>query len=199
MTTVAWDGKEMAADSQATNGTLILSSTKIFKADNYIMAFTGSIDEGYMFKAILDEEIKTKDCRFTKGFCGLVWQEDGTIEEYFDTMVPVPVEEKYCTAGSGSEIALAALMCGKSAREAVELAKKLDIYTGGKVISYSWKEPVGRKGKKKKNEQLRASDIQESVREIPAIGEPEGGMGGDSKEVHRLHPKTSRKVWLRTN
>ena len=38
--------------------------------------------------------------------------------------------------GSGEQIALAAMTLGKSPKEAVELACKLDIYTGGKVRTY---------------------------------------------------------------
>lgn len=170
MTTLAWDGKEMAADSQSTSGSLVSYTVKIFKTDTYIMAFSGAIDEGYMFKAILDDEMKAKDCRFTKGFTAMVWHDDGTMEEYFDTMVPVPVTDKYVASGNGIEIAMAAMHCGKTAREAVELAKKLNIYTGGKIISYSW-ENIKKKGKKKKNESLPTDHSKVEI--LPVSGGPE--------------------------
>ena len=161
MTTVAYDGKEMAADSQATSENIKTYTTKIFKGPNYILGFSGPIDEGYVFKAILEEEMKNKDAKLSKGFTALVWWDSGEIEEYYNSMVPVPVIDKYAALGSGMSIALAAMYSGKTAREAVEIAKKLDVYTGGKVISYSWDKI--KKGKKKKNESIEPSDIQEPV------------------------------------
>ncbi len=42
--------------------------------------------------------------------------------------------------GSGMPYAMVAMSCGKSATEAVKEAIKWDIYSGGKVKSYSFKE-----------------------------------------------------------
>lgn len=192
MTTCAFDGKELAADSQFTDGNLKGTTVKIFQTDEYIMAFSGALDEGYQFKMILDDELKAKDCKFSKGFGALVWTSDGEITEWFDTMVPVPVYEKYAALGSGTAVALAAMHSGKTAREAVEIAKKLDVYTGGKVISYSW-DPI-KKDKKKKNEQLSKRHLQKPVLEVSGAGEPKGDLGGDSSPVHDLHKPQSGRI-----
>ena len=197
MTTLAWDGKLLAADSQVTqNSHIITHGTKIFKTDDYILAFCGSFDEGYAFKDVIEGEIKMKDISFGKDFTAVVWYSHGEIFEYYDTGLPIPITEKFAAYGSGASIALTAMVCGKTAHEAIELAKKLDIYTGGKVISYGW-EPT-KKGKKKKNGQLSTSNIQEQVREIPAGTEQAGGMGRDSQEIHGLPAKTSRIFRFRT-
>lgn len=197
MTTLAWCGKEMAADSQATSGALkALNATKIFKEEHYIMAFSGSIDEGYMFKAVLDDELKAKDCSISKDFCSMVWWDTGDYEEYFDGLVAIPFDGKFNAMGSGAAIALAAMDCGKTASEAIAIAKKYDIYTGGRVIAFSWEKQA--KGKRKKNEQLRTSNIQEPVCEIPPGAEPQRELGRDSKEIHGLHSKASSKVRFRT-
>jgi hypothetical protein len=193
VTTIAWDGKELAADSQATSEGLVSYTVKIFKGDNYIMAYAGPIDEGYAFKAIMEGEAKAKDMSISKNFAALVWWDTGEIEEWYSSMIPVPVIDKYASLGSGSAIALAAMYSGATAKEAVELAKKLDAFTGGKIISYGWDKV--KKGKKKKNEQLPASDLQEPLREVSGGPEQAGGLGGDSQKVHGLSPKTKRKVW----
>lgn len=160
MTTLAWDGREMAADSQSTlNGSIPNGVIKIFKEEDYILAFCGSIDEGYMFKAVMADELKAKDCRFTKDFSAMVWTSDGEMTEWYDSIIPVPVCDKYVAMGSGAGAALAAMYAGKTAREAVEIAKKVDVFTGGKVISYSW-DVIKKKGKKKKNE---LSELQSRV------------------------------------
>jgi hypothetical protein len=195
MTTLAFDWKELAADSQATSENIKFSCTKIHKGANYIMAHAGSLDEGYAFKAILEGEAKNKDVSLSKGFCAIVWWDTGEAEEYYDTLIPIPIEEKYTAMGTGAGMALAAMYCGKSAKEAVEVAKKFDIFSGGKVVAYSW--DTKKKGKKKKNESLSTSDIQEPVREISRQGEPQGGMVGDCTTVSDVLRKAVKVTRLR--
>lgn len=194
MTTLAWDGREMAADSQSTlNGSIPNGVIKIFKEEDYILAFCGSIDEGYMFKAVMADELKAKDCRFTKDFSAMVWTSDGEMTEWYDSIIPVPVCDKYVAMGSGAGAALAAMYAGKTAREAVEIAKKVDVFTGGKVISYSW-DVIKKKGKKKKNdESLSKCYLQEPLREVSGTAESTGGLGGDSSPVHGVPSKASRQ------
>jgi hypothetical protein len=47
----------------------------------------------------------------------------------------VPILEKFFAVGSGASAALAAMHCGKSAREAVVIASRIDPYTGGRVFA----------------------------------------------------------------
>jgi hypothetical protein len=48
---------------------------------------------------------------------------------------PDQILEPFYAVGSGSKEALAAMHCGKSAREAVEIASRIDPYTGGRIVS----------------------------------------------------------------
>ena len=41
--------------------------------------------------------------------------------------------EKYAAVGSGAVFAIAAMDCGKSAVEAIRIAKKRDVNTGGRI------------------------------------------------------------------
>lgn len=154
MTTIAFDGHEMAADSlSVSDGSMKWDNiVKIFKTDDFIVAFAGSLDNGYQYLDILKGELKIKDASIDKNFAALVWHSDGRVEEIYSSLYPIPVTWKYSALGSGAAYAMAAMYCGKTAREAIEIAKKLDSQTGGKVISYSWDKITRKKGKKKKNE-----------------------------------------------
>lgn len=48
---------------------------------------------------------------------------------------PVQILEPFYAIGSGAKAALAAMHCGKSAREAVKIAARIDPYTGGRVCT----------------------------------------------------------------
>lgn len=52
--------------------------------------------------------------------------------------VPVLVGSP-AAVGSGKKFAMAAMLCGKTPKEAVEIAPQLDPHTGGKVIELSAK------------------------------------------------------------
>lgn len=62
---------------------------------------------------------------------------------------PIKIEEKFYAVGSGSKAALAAMIMGASALKAVQIAVKLDPYTGGKLVSMSLDEGKLVKPKKK--------------------------------------------------
>ena len=58
-------------------------------------------------------------------FCALVLNTDGSVDGFFDT--PMGVEMgRVAALGSGLEFAMGAMYAGKSAKEAVEIACKLD-------------------------------------------------------------------------
>lgn len=50
---------------------------------------------------------------------------------------PIKLEDEFISVGSGRKAAIAAMMCGKSAVEAVEIACRVDPYTSGPVVSMS--------------------------------------------------------------
>lgn len=134
MTTIACDGKTIAADSQITGCGLIHSNTfqKIHRLpDGSIFAFSGA---AYDLQAWLD---------FASGLsCELRAIEDS------EALVLKPNGELWCyneigrayrqsvpaATGSGSAVALGAMLAGASPRRAVEIASMLDTKTGGDVI-----------------------------------------------------------------
>jgi len=70
----------------------------------------------------------------------LILYSDGTIETSDTFGVVHECNEKFYAIGSGTKCALAAMHLGKSAVEAVEISKKIDPHTGGKVQEFSFED-----------------------------------------------------------
>ena len=141
MTTIAWDGKTLAADGQITRDNSIVMTTtqqKIFKNVGVfdVLAFCGDwmpIDD------FLDWALKPEDSQPPRGEYTVIFAINGVL--HFSSM-ETPLSECMVLAkgavdawGSGAHLALGALHSGKSARQAVNLACKLDVFTGGTVRS----------------------------------------------------------------
>jgi ATP-dependent protease HslVU (ClpYQ) peptidase subunit len=61
--------------------------------------------------------------------CLIVWDAQG-LRYYEDGPIPETVEHGFWAFGSGRDFAIAAMACGKSAREAVEIACQFDTGCG---------------------------------------------------------------------
>jgi ATP-dependent protease HslVU (ClpYQ) peptidase subunit len=156
MTTIAIKDGVMACDSLVSAG----HSQSMFKFPKVILhndvyyGFAGACHDIIIMQDLIKGEIDLEDvpdsvivtyitmpkngagykCYFRKGVC---------------TKMKLP---PFYTIGSGSDYALTAMSCGKSATEAVKEAIKWDLFSGGKVKSYSFKtnKPVNKVGGKKK-------------------------------------------------
>jgi len=144
MTTIAYKDGVLACDSAITDGHLRIIGgglNKFFRFEDddgagCWVACAGSLSQGL---------------RFVQWFCGhndeltdkeqdemeaLVLYDDGTVELYDACLVPSVWDPTRSLAiGSGAAIAMAAMACGKTAAEAVELACEMDIYTAGPVLT----------------------------------------------------------------
>ena len=141
MTTIAWDGKILAADGQITRDHSIVMATtqqKIFKNVGVfdVLAFCGDwmpVDD-FLGWAENPEETQPPIGAYT-----VIFVINGVL--HFSNM-ETPISECMTLPsgavdawGSGAHLALGALHSGKTARQAVNLACKLDVFTGGKVRS----------------------------------------------------------------
>ena len=128
MTTIAWDGKELASDSMVYSDYIEQSPIKkIFKKDGKLFAFAGVYAESIAFlnegKKLTDEsqaieiDLKTGKAKLHEG------------SGCFDIKPPQAL-------GSGAPFAMGAMLAGKSATEAVKIGIKLDPYSGGKVSTH---------------------------------------------------------------
>lgn len=141
MTTIAFRDGVMAADSRYTTGGIISKGTKLFRKrvgkKTVVIGVAGSVAASRKFVdwygtgTAMPEDLVPSD---GQEFVALIW--DGAklwIVEHLGH--PYEVEDEYCAIGSGASFALAAMDCGKSAREAVRIACKRDCYSGLPVIT----------------------------------------------------------------
>lgn len=154
MTTIAFDGRLLAADGRATAGGMITNkyAQKIFPIKmlanglevNGVVAGAGSFEAICMIKKhletydLFDAELIPELEPESAG--ALVILETGEVYILEHKLVPM-VQEVPCSIGSGSPYAMAAMVAGKSAPAAVEVAKELDCYSGGLVRVfdiYTW-------------------------------------------------------------
>ncbi len=156
MTTIAVDvlNKKIASDSKVTWGGPAYSTLKIFRSANgTICAFAGNLSAGKKFAEWVEQGCnRKKPPQFTdsESFSGVTINAD-KVETWDEDMIPSEiVDDPFFVMGSGGAFALAALHCGKTLEEAVELAIKLDMEgSGGKVRSMEYERSVRQRKPKK--------------------------------------------------
>lgn len=146
MTTIAWRDGVLAADSQVTHsgdessGSRKHKCKKLFrkKAFGYevIIATAGEGSPGMIFVDWYGKRSKPPAVLNDTDFTCLVLDADGLWE--FDSYCRgEKIEEPFYAIGSGAKVALGAMHRGATAREAVEISKLVDPYTGGEVCEMS--------------------------------------------------------------
>ena len=131
MTTIAYDGKYFAVDSQFSEGATKYNGNKMMKYRGGYWSSCGEEVDEPAFQALLDGKVdrvkvhKSSACLFTK---------KGKSELYYlhpngyVTVCPVPY-----AIGSGRELAIGAMAAGKNAMDAVKIAGQYSPYSGGPV------------------------------------------------------------------
>lgn len=137
MTTLAWDGKTLAADSRATSSGMPYKAVKIFMlADGSLFAGSGEYGQVHAVKAWLENADADTQKPKTDDFAGFFVTAAGEVFRLEESLIRLPVYEPFHAMGSGRDFAMAAMHCGKSAREAVEIAALYDVFTGGDVMAF---------------------------------------------------------------
>ncbi|OWT55260.1 hypothetical protein [Candidimonas nitroreducens] len=136
MTVIAWDGETLAADKRAVDGAgAIATTTKIWRCKNALLAVTGSWDVGVEMRewwaSGAGPEKFPEVAR--KNDASLIVFSSVGIEEYCAAPYPMLIEDSKYAAGTGRKYALAAMACGKSAMEAVEIACRFQSDCGNGV------------------------------------------------------------------
>jgi len=157
MTTIAYKSGVIAYDSQMTAGEVIsdLNFNKQIIKDGHRFFFGGvswlcpKFIESYFAGKNL---IKLIDENVDPQIGALIVDPDGLLFESAidqeDVLWLCEVDLNSCTAlGSGSPFALTAMDMGATAKQAVAMAAKRDLYTGGKIRTF---EVPGYKAKTKK-------------------------------------------------
>lgn len=144
MTTIAFDGVMMAADSQ--QGGLFTDQVycrKIERHGNNLIGFTGDLSlRRAMINWLLDgadPKLVPKGLDFNTNHARIIIaNKKGVVEYQNDTGHPCEVGKIYAT-GSGAQYAMGALLAGANARQAVKIAIKLDPNSGGPIRTLSIK------------------------------------------------------------
>ena len=146
MTTIAYDvdAGHIATDSQETSGNgEKYNCKKLFEVNGYIIATAGGSYAGMAFVNWMANWHGDPDWSDHPDFVNLDTDEDfecliispdGECFTVNRLLTPLPQKgNKLITLGSGSKAARGAMMAGATAKEAVEIAKKIDSYTGGRI------------------------------------------------------------------
>jgi ATP-dependent protease HslVU (ClpYQ) peptidase subunit len=136
MTIIAWDGQTLAADKRATLSGLASVVTKIYEVPQGLLGVAGEFSRfGAILEWFREKDAAPKHCpKFQQDVetCLhiVLIANNGAIWKYECSGHPYLVEDVKFAMGSGRNYAIAAMECGKSAPEAVQIACKFDIYCG---------------------------------------------------------------------
>lgn len=135
MTTIAWDGKTLAADRQSTSGNLRYATSKIRKIKGSLYAAAGTaaiINEAFAWieaGAIpIDMPLAQRDK--DDGCYILRVDPDEKIYLYERSPYPSEIKQVQFAIGSGRDLALAAMYMGATAEQAIVIAHHFDVTTG---------------------------------------------------------------------
>ena len=134
MTTIAYKDGIIAYDSRATRGDIIDSDDvrKAIKINGVTFILSGRQDHIDAIKRAWFDDEAGKDI----DAYGLVIDEKGFLWEcnYDKALIKIKFDyDSVCAFGTGCLHALTAMDMGATAAEAVKMAIKRDVYTGGKV------------------------------------------------------------------
>jgi hypothetical protein len=144
-TTICWDGKTLATDSQRTGGIhrKILGNNKMVRSEkrHAVMAAAGEVRVTRGIKKFfLESELPLTTYQLPEGvdpdsYECLVVYDDGHAELYTGDMKHPDAVDAPFAFGSGEDFAFAALHLGKNAEDAIKVAEDLDLYTGGPIFA----------------------------------------------------------------
>lgn len=145
MTTIAANKTEMAADSkitmEASTDTRHFTTSKMVVKDGDILGAAGDSHWGELFFKWYGSRKKKPQFPKDADFEALVLTKDGKLFHYDETLARNSVNDNYFAIGSGGMAALAGLHLGLDPTAAVDLASRVDPYTGPPVITIRLENP----------------------------------------------------------
>lgn len=135
MTTIAWDGTTLAGDTLSVTYNLRRAACKVWRlADGRLYGGSGEYQGILAVKQWLEDgEPRGEKEPKLDDFSAMVIDQEGQCFRLESQLIYMPVSEPYHAVGTGRDFALTAMLLGKNAREAVEIAALFDVYTGEKV------------------------------------------------------------------
>jgi len=147
MTTIAWDGHTIAADSAASAGNRTVSVCKLWKlSDGRVVGGAGTLaDVIAAVDWLASGSQKKLKPAVDADSSLLVVTPQGRCFEYGSDLRPIELLDTHTAIGSGSDYALGAMAAGKTAEQAVAIACLYDPFSAGDVVSF----PAPRRGRRK--------------------------------------------------
>lgn len=142
MTTVAWGFGFMASDTLGDQSGLAMPTTKIYQSDEFVIGGSGVHHQclGYFhrvrqlkFKEVLALGYPEYDEDKNSPAMIMVGRHAPQVGWYLTGSIWSPIHRDFHAIGSGRDFAMAAMAMGRSAHDAVELACKFDVYSGGDI------------------------------------------------------------------
>lgn len=135
MTTIAWDGKTLAADRQTSYGTTPMPSTKIekikWKGKEALIGSAGRCEDcDNVIDWIKTGKNKPEIDDDNRDFSIIVVTKDDGVLYAAQSLYFHKVGHNQWAIGSGGDYALGAMKFGATAAQAIEIASQLDTQTG---------------------------------------------------------------------
>lgn len=132
MTTVVLHGGEISCDSQVSAGKRKYTEEKFLRGEDSLYLWAGEVAEAKRVArariAGEDEFPKDDDTvvfEIIQGKCWVLRDDGASLAEGLEAW------------GTGADAAVAAVLCGKDSRGACEIATQVDLYSGGRVRTFS--------------------------------------------------------------
>ena len=138
MTTISYLGGILAFDGRSSRDTHVVTNNCIkgIVTDEYLVGVCGDHSVGEEFLHWAKAGFGPNKPKFEPGaeFVGIAINRKGIITEYEANMIPAKIGKKpFYAIGSGAAHALGAMEAGADAIQAVRIAAKYDVYTGGRI------------------------------------------------------------------
>jgi 20S proteasome alpha/beta subunit len=145
MTTIACDGKTIACEGFVMHGGQVGPSLLLDTRNEKIIRFEDSFigtSGGLSDTLILEKWLRNGGWNQKKpneevDITGIIFYKNKTVFEFDCMLIPYRVRAPFAI-GSGRYIAVGAMEAGATSKEAIKIAIKHDIYSGGKIREYSF-------------------------------------------------------------
>lgn len=127
MTTIAWDGRSLAADSKMA-GAYVMRATKAWRLpDGSLFGGSGIFEQVLQAKDWLEAGRPTEGKPTLDEMQAILIKPCGTAVFLDERLREIPISEPWAAVGSGAQFAAAALALGHTALEACQVAAQLDV------------------------------------------------------------------------
>jgi ATP-dependent protease HslVU (ClpYQ) peptidase subunit len=124
MTTIASDLRKICTDSSVNDGDQVWHEAKAERVGNGIYGMAGNAVDASKFMTWIRRGKRGGKPKVEEDFCALELTPDGLFL-YDEKLHPMRITQPYAI-GSGAKAARAAMVCGKTVEEAVEIACDID-------------------------------------------------------------------------